>query len=447
MVKDMTVGKPVRLMLAFAVPLLIGNIFQQFYSMVDAMIVGRFIDMQALAAVGATGSMSFLVLGFISGMTGGFSVVIAQRFGAGDYSEMRNAVALSCYLCVIMAVILSVGSALAARPILQLMDTPDDIIDGSFRYIVVIYAGSFAPIFYNMLSGVLRALGDSRTPLYFLIISSILNVILDFSFILFFHMGVEGAAYATVLSQFISGLLCLIYMFRKFPILRFEKQDWSWNGRSAWMLVKIGMPMALQFAITAVGVMVLQSAINSFGSETIAAYTAGSKVEQLATQPMLTLGITMATYTGQNLGAGQYDRIRSGVRQCSLLALLFSVIGALIVIPFGNILVQLFIDREYADAIGQACQYLNTIAVFFFVLGLLFIFRNVLQGIGDGFMPMMAGACELVVRVLVAFILAKFWGYAGICLAGPIAWIAATVPLIITYLLRIRKFKVQGLLQ
>ena len=441
MVRDMTAGSPAKLILAFSVPLLIGNIFQQLYSMVDTIIVGRILGVSALAAVGSTGSLSFLVLGFVMGITSGFSVLAAQRFGAGDERGLRHFVAMSVYLGLIISAILTVLTIWLTRPMLALMNTPEDIMDSAAIYIIIIFAGILPSMFYNLLAGVLRALGDSKTPLYFLIISSVLNIVLDLFFIVTFHAGVAGAAYATVLSQAVSAVLCLFYIRKRFPILRFRKEELAYNHRSACQLMKVGIPMALQFSITAIGTMILQSAINSFGSTVVGAYTAACKAEQLATQPAVTFGATMASYTGQNLGAGRMDRIRRGVNSCIVISCIFSVLGALLVIFGGGALVSLFITGDQPEVMAYAREYLNTIAVFFIPLGLIFIYRNTLQGMGDGFMPMMAGVAELVMRAFVAFYLAGRLGYLGICLAGPIAWIGADIPLMLTYYIRMHRIK------
>lgn len=433
MTKDMTSGNAVNLILSFSIPLLIGNIFQQFYSMADTIIVGRALGVSALAAVGATGSLSFLIIGFVTGLTSGFSVTASQRFGAGDENGLRKSVVISIYLCVILTVFTTVVSVVFTRPILVFMQTPADILDDAYYYIVVIFAGIFASVFYNMISSILRALGDSKTPLYFLIISSVLNIGLDIWFILGFGMGVEGAAYATVIAQAVSGILCLLYMVKKYPILHLKKEDWGWDSEMAGAQMKIGLPMALQFSITAVGCMVLQGAINSFGSETVAAYTAASKVEQIATQPMATFGVTMATWCGQNLGAQKPDRIREGVWKCTIISVAFCIAGALLVVFGGQMFVRLFVTGDQPNVMQQAQIYLNTVAIFFPVLGLLFIYRNALQGVGSSFIPMMAGVAELIMRCLVAFTLSKWMGFVGVCLAGPAAWIGATVPLCIAY--------------
>lgn len=441
MVKDMTGGTPWKLILSFSIPLLIGNIFQQLYSMVDTIIVGRFLGVQALAAVGSTGSLSFLVLGFVMGITSGFSVLVAQRFGAGDEKGLRHYVAMSVYLGVLISVIVTALTIVFTRPVLRLMNTPEDIFEDAAIYIIVIFVGILPSMFYNLLAGILRALGDSKTPLYFLIISSILNIVLDLFFIVTLHSGVAGAAYATIISQAVSAILCLIYIIKKFPILRFQKEELGYSHQSAFQLMKVGIPMALQFSITAIGTMILQGAINGFGSTVVGAYTAACKAEQLATQPMVTFGATMASYTGQNLGAGRMDRIRKGVKSCVVISCLFCILGSLIVVFGGGFLVSLFITGDQPEVMAYAREYLNTIAVFFIPLGLIFIYRNTLQGMGDGFMPMMAGVAELVMRAFVAFYLAGKLGYLGICLAGPIAWIGADIPLMVTYYLRMHKIK------
>lgn len=411
--------------------------------MVDTIIVGRYVEVQALAAVGVTGSLSFLILGFTFGLTGGFSVIIAQRFGANDEDGLRKSVATSTILSIISTIIITLASMLSAKPVLSLMNTPDDIINDATIYIIIIYAGTCATVFYNMIAGILRSLGDSKTPLYFLILSSILNIILDLFFILNFNMGVRGAAYATVIAQGISGILCLIYALKKYPILRLKKEDWIWDKNFALKHLNVGIPMALQFSITATGVMVLKTALNAFGSTVIAAYTAASKVEQIVTQPGISFGTTMATYCGQNLGAGKYDRIKEGVKKGSIITIMVSIIAAVVLFVFGKSLSTLFISSDQIEALNYSKQYLNTVAAFLPILGMLFIYRNSLQGIGDAFIPMMAGVAELVARVIVAFTLPAFIGYIGICLASPFAWIGATIPMAIKYRILIKRMLIE----
>ena len=275
---DLTAGKPGKLILQFTLPLLVGNLFQQFYSMADTIIVGRTIDVYALAAVGATGAISFLILGFVQGVTSGFSVITAQCVGANDERGIRRSVATSILLSVGVTVLFTFLSIYTARPLLELMQTPADIIDDAYRYIIVIYYGIVTSVFFNLFSSILRALGDSKTPLIFLIIACIINIVLDFACILLFHMGVAGAAWATIIAQAVSALLCLLYSLKRFPVLRLHKEDWAFSWRFAWQHLRVGLPMAFQFSVTAIGVMIMQAALNSFGSETVAAFTAASKL-------------------------------------------------------------------------------------------------------------------------------------------------------------------------
>ena len=442
MTKDMTTGNPVKLILLFSIPLLIGNIFQQFYSMVDTIIVGRFIGVDALAAVGSTGSMSFLINGFVVGLTSGFAVLVSQKFGAKDEEGLKKAVASALVLALIATGIVTLVSVLLAKPMLHLMNTPDNIIDDANAYIIIIYAGTKATVVYNIIAGILRALGDSKTPLYFLIVASILNIVLDIVFIVNFSMGVAGAAWATIISQGVSGLLCIIYTYKKYKILRLKKEDFKVKSRVYKKHLKIGIPMALQFSITAIGIMTVQGALNVFGSSAIAAYTAASKVLQIVMQPAITFGVTMATYCGQNLGAKNYIRIKEGVKKCTEISVITSIIAGIILVFGGKFFVGLFIENPDASILAYAQECLNYSAIFFIPLGLIFIYRNALQGMGESFVPMMAGAFELIARAVVAFTLPSFIGYTGICLADPVAWLSAAIPLGIYYFKKMKSIDI-----
>lgn len=441
MTKDMTSGNPIKLIIAFSIPILLGNLFQQFYSMVDTAIVGRYIGVEALAAVGSTGSLSFLIVDFALGLTAGFAVPIAQTFGANDHKKMRHYVAMSIYLCIFLTLVLTVLSVWLTRPLLELLNTPADIIDDAYAYLVIIFAGLGTTVFYNMIAGILRSIGDSKTPLYFLIVSSIINVVLDLVFILNFNSGVAGAAYATVIAQGISGLLCLWVAARRYKILHLSKEDFKYQTSSILKLVGIGLPMALQYSITAIGCMVLQAAVNSLGSITVAAFTAASKVEQLAMQPFKTLGMTMVTYTGQNLGAGKPDRIKSGVRTGMMICVLCAVISGLGLYLYGGELSGFFVSasQESAAVITDAKTYLNTVILYFIPLGAIFVYRNGLQGMGEGLITMLAGIIELVSRTAVALLFTASLGYTAICYASPAAWVSAGVFLVIVYLIKINK--------
>ena len=438
MTKDMTIGSPLKHIIMFSIPLLIGNAFQQLYSMVDTIIVGREIGANALAAVGATGGLSFLVLGFVSGCTNGFSIVASQLFGANDYDRMRRSIANSVYLCIALTVLLTLISTLGTMPLLRLMQTPSNIIMDSYHYIVIIFAGIAAIVFYNMLACILRALGDSRTPLYCLIAASILNMILDIVFIKYIHMGVEGAAYATVISQFVSALLCLGYIKVKFPILKMQKGDWKPDKKLIRQELGIGLPMGLQFSITAIGSLIIQAALNQCGSNAVAATTAGSRIEDFAMLPINTFAVAMSTFAAQNLGAGKIDPIRSCTKKTLAMTMFVTAILIAIMIIFARPLVSIFLKNPSPEVLSMSRTYLNLSAPFFLCLVILVILRTTLQGLGSSFVTMIAGATELIMRSLVAFAVAPFFGFEGICLAGPIAWIGASLPLIFAYRKRIR---------
>ena len=445
MTNDMTKGNPLKIFIFFSIPLLIGNIFQQLYSMVDTIIVGRFVGVNALAAVGSTGSLFFLVNGMILGLTSGFAVLVAQKFGAKDEDGIRKAVASNIILTLLSTAIITAIALVVKTPLLKMMNTPDNIIVDANTYITIIFAGIITQALYNMAAGILRALGDSKTPLYFLIVSSVINIILDLVFIINFKMGVAGAAYATNIAQGISGILCLVYSYKKFKVLRLKKDDFKVDSSYYEKHLKVGIPMGLQFSITAVGIIIVQSAINVFGSAVIASYTASSKVLQLVMQPSVSFGVTIATYAGQNLGAKRLDRIKNGIKIMNKISVITSLIAGAVLVLFGKYFVMLFIENPSVEIITYAQRVLNYSAVFFIPLGFIFVYRNVLQGMGESFVPMMAGVAELVARSIVAFTLPKFIGFTGICLADPVAWIAAALPLMITYYKKMKKIEMENI--
>ena len=444
MTNDMTKGNPVKLILLFSIPLLIGNVFQQLYSMVDTIIVGRFVGVEALAAVGSTGSMFFLVNGMILGLTSGFGVLVAQKFGAKDEVAIKKAVASNIILTLVLTVFITIIALLVKNPLLRMMNTPDNIFNDASTYITIIFAGIITQALYNMAAGILRALGDSKTPLYFLMVSSIVNVILDLVFIINFKMGVSGAAYATNIAQGFSAVLCLIYSYKKFQVLRLKKEDFKVELSYYTKHLKVGVPMGLQFSVTAVGIIIVQSAINVFGSTVIASYTASSKVLQLVMQPATSFGVTIANYSGQNLGAGRFDRIKSGMKIMNKVSIITSLLAGLVLIFLGKYFVRLFIENPTAEIFTYSQLVFNYSAVFFIPLGFIFVYRNVLQGMGESFMPMMAGVLELIARSIVAFILPKYIGFTGICLSDPVAWIAASVFLMITYYKKMKKIEIEN---
>lgn len=441
MVREMTHGKPLSLILGFCLPMLLGNLFQQLYSMVDTIIVGKFIDVDALAGVGSTGSVSFLIIGFTTGITSGSCILPSQCFGGGNYSEMRKYIANAIYLCIITTVVVTALAVTLCYPLLELMQTPSDIIDIAYDYIVVVFGGICVTMAYNLMAGILRAMGDSRSPLYFLILASVINIGLDLLFIIVCKMGVAGAGWATVISQGISAVLCFIYIRRSFPILRFEKSELKFEGKRLLALAKIGVPMGLQFSITAVGSIILQSAVNSLGKVAVAAVTAAGKMQNMIVAPMETLGITMATYAGQNLGAGNLGRITKGVNCAFVSGFVYSAAALLIIWLFSAPLCLMFVDAKETQVIEQAVYFIRVNACFYPVLSVLFITRSVLQGLGYSMLTMMAGACELIARVVVAVGFVTAMGFDAACYASPMAWSAAVVLLVIVYFIKMRSLR------
>lgn len=421
----MTSGSTMKLILGFAVPLLMGMLFQQVYSLVDTIIVGRFLGVSALAAVGATGSINFLIIGFCQGICNGFALPVAQRFGAKDYDGLRKYVGNSAVLAVLFGGAITLITVIACRPILQLMQTPSDIIDLSYNYIVVIFAGIPAIMLYNILSAYLRSLGDSVTPVIFLVISAGLNIGLDLLFIVTFKWGVFGAAFATVLSQAVSGILCLILIIKKFDILHLKLDDWKLDWDYTRYLLIMGLPMGLQYSITAIGSVILQSSVNTLGSTAVASMTAGSRISMFVVCPFDALGSTMATFGGQNVGAGRLDRLGRGLRSAVTLGAIYSALILVVLIFFGRDLILLFVNASEVTVIAQAKQFLVTNAAFYLMLALVNIVRFLIQGMGFSGFAVFAGVFEMVARALVGLVFVPIFGFTAACFASPLAWIFA----------------------
>lgn len=430
---DMTVGNPTKIILNFTLPIFIGNVFQQFYNMADAVIVGKFVGTKALAAVGSTGTIMFLIYGFVVGMTAGFTVLTAQKFGAGDLPAMRRTVAGASILSLIIGLILTAAFMLLMEPWLHLMNTPSDIYADAYSYIMIISGGILAQMLYNLLASILRALGNSKVPLYFLIFSALLNIALDLFFIIVFHMGAAGAAIATIISQGVSGLLCLVYIIKKVPILHMTREDWHPEGALLKRQMQIGIPMALQYSITAIGTMMVQSSLNILGSTLVAAFTAASKIEQVVTQAYVALGTTIATYGAQNMGAGNIPRIRKGFRSSTIIGVVYSFAAAALVMTVGKYMSYLFVSEDVALIIDSVDIYLKCVGAFFIPLTIVNIYRNGIQGLGYGLLPMIAGVAELIGRGVVAVIAARQHSYLGVCLASPAAWVLAAALLLVMY--------------
>ena len=437
--KDMTKGSPLKIMLGFTIPVLIGNIFQQLYSMVDTVIVGKFVGTGALAAVGSTGTVVFLILGFLMGFSAGITVITSQRFGAGDIKGMKKSISNAAILAAVTSVVMTVLSLAFMKPLLRLMNTPEDIFADAYSYICVICLGICTQVLYNILSAMLRAVGNSKTPLYFLIISALLNIVLDLVFIINFKMGTAGAAWATVISQGISGIACLIYIMKYVPMLRPGKGNWRLDKRLAVNQIKVGVPMALQFSITAIGSIIMQSCLNIFGSVTVAAFTAASKIEQLATQAFVAIGTCMATYCAQNTGARDIYRLKRGCFIGTVSGCVYAVVVGLVLMFFGKHITGLFVSDNLEEITGLVDIYMKCVGGFFIPLSFIFIYRNALQGMGYGFLPMCAGIAELVGRGIVAVIGANIGSYLVVCLSHAAAWICAGALLFIVYVTVIRK--------
>lgn len=440
MVRDMTKGSPVKLLLAFAAPLLLGNVFQQLYSVVDAMVLGRGVGVNALAAAGATGSIHFFVFGFITGFTHGYSILISQKFGAEDPAGVRKAVANSAYLAVISSALITALSLLFSRPLLELLHTPADIMEDSLLYLRIIFIGIFATVFYNVLGSILRALGDSLSPLIIIVISSLVNVGMDFLFVMVFRWGVAGAAWATVLAQVISGCMCL-FVLRRMDLMCFQKGDAAADKSMMAELLRLGVPVGFMNSVTAIGVMLLQGIVNGFGSAAVAAYTASSKIVGLVEQPGSIIGLSLGTYVGQNLGAEKYDRIRTGVRKAIVMSLVVNAAIGVVLIFFGRELIAAFVTGTEKTVIDMAYPYLFAAGIMEWVLGLLFIYRFSLQSMGDTVTPLISGGVELILRIGVVLLLANVFhmGFQSVYIADVTAWFGAALLLCIVYYIRIGK--------
>ena len=440
MTKDLTKGRPLALILQFGIPILLGMLFQQMYNVVDTAIVGKFLGGNALAAVGATGSINFLVVGGSIGICSGMAIPIAQRFGAGDYDSLRNYVAGAVYCCIFFAVSVTSLTVIFSRSILELMNTPADIIDMSWVYITTIFAGIPGYILYNMCSGILRSLGDSRTAVVWLVIASVVNIGLDLFFIINLHWGVFGAAFATTLSQFVAGFGSLWKVCTGFDVLKMKKGDWHWNWRRIGNLLRLGVPMGLQFSITAIGSVMLQSSVNVLGTMYVTATTAANKVSIFLACPLEAMGSTMATYGGQNVGAKKWDRLGQGLRACCLLGAGYCLFSLGLVLLVGDKLVMLFLDAASASLVPLSIQLLRTLVYCYVFLGAIFIFRNYIQGMGFSPTATFAGVLEMIARAGVSF-LVPIYGFNAACLASPAAWVMADLFLVPAYFYCVRTLK------
>ncbi len=445
MTNDMTKGSPVRLIIQFMIPMCLGNIFQQFYNIADSIIAGQFIGVNALAAIGSTGSLMFFVTGWLQGLSSGFAILVAQWFGAKDFHRMRHYVAMSIYLTAAFVVVMTIGFELANEPILRLMNSPENLLGDIKGYMAIIYGGLAVTAAYNALASVLRALGDSKSPLYFLIISAAINVGLDIMFIVTFGMGVEGCAYATVIAQGISAVLCFLYIIKKFSILRLEKADFKISFQSMGRLLALGIPMGLQFSITAIGTIIVQGAVNVYGAIYMAGFSAAGKLQNIIATVFTAFGATMATYVGQNRGAGRMDRVSQGVRYTQIMVFIWSAVTMVLVFFFGRYMALLFVSSSETEVLDAAAVYFKTVFWAYPFLGSIFVYRNALQGMGYGLVPMLGGVFELAARAGIVLLIAGKASFAGVCLSDPAAWLSALIPLIPYYIYVMRKYKKRNL--
>ena len=439
MTNDMTSGNPVKLIIRFMIPMCLGNIFQQFYNIADSIIAGQFLGVNALAAIGSTGSLIFLVMGGLNGLTSGFSIWVAQWFGAKKLNRMRHFIAMSLYICAAFVLVMTVGLMIANEPILRLMNAPEELLPDIKAYMGIIYAGLAVTCAYNALAAVLRALGDSKSPLYFLIISALLNVVLDIAFIVIFHMGVEGCAYATVIAQAVSALLCLVYIKKKFPVLKLKKDDFHFSWFTIRKLLSLGIPMGLQFSITAIGTIIVQGAINVYGAVYMAGFSAAGKIQNIICTVFVSFGATIATYVGQNRGAGKMDRVKKGVYLTQAMILISSFIIMAVIHFFGKYMMLIFVDPSETEVLRAAEIYFNTVSWCYPFLGSIYLYRNALQGMGYGLVPMLGGVFELAARALIVLLVAGSASFAGVCMSDPAAWIAALIPLVPYYFWTMKK--------
>lgn len=423
--RDMTVGSPFKLVISFTVPLLFGFLCQQLYSFVDTAIVGKYLGSAALAAVGSTASLNFLLLGFCMGICSGFAIPVAQAFGARDETELRRSVIHCAYLAGGISVLMAVVTSLLCRWMLVITQTPVDILDGAIDYILPIFVTIPVTVLYNMTSGIMRSMGDSKTPVYFIAVAAVLHVALDMLFILKLNLGVAGAAYATIISQLVSGVGCLVVMIRKFPVLRVQPGDLAFNPQIAMRLLGMGLPMGLQYSITAIGSVAMQTAINGLGTVAVAAMTAGGKLYSFFTCVIDSLATTMATFAGQNIGARKLKRVHEGLKASGIIGCIYCVLALAAMILFGKPLIGLFVDSSETQVIQLAYDYMVICTACFIPLLFVNILRFTIQGLGFTRVAMLAGVMELIARVGVALLLVPVFGFYGACWGNPAAWFFA----------------------
>lgn len=434
-VNDMTVGTPIKAILLFAVPMLIGNVFQQFYNFVDTTVVGKFVGADALAAVGTTGSMNALLICIAMGLSNGAGVIISQCFGAQRYDEMKKAVTAMMYVASVTGLVITAAGIFLAGPAMRLLGVPDSIIHLSVLYMRIVFGFSLTGIFYNAFAAILRSVGDSRTPLYMLIISSVINVVLDLLFVLKFGMGVAGVAYATVIAQGVSAALCAMYIIKHRYQLHLDALPKLPPKYMVVKIFRIGMPSAFQSAMISLGGISVQGLINSFGTDAMAAYTASSKIDSVAIQILISIAASLSVYSGQNMGAGNIKRIRTGLRQTLMVMIPVCTAVAAVMLIFKRQILGIFLDADSAqNAIEIGCMYLSVIGIGYIIAGIMQSYQNLLKGCGDVNVCVAAGLAELGVRVGASYLFVIFWGLQGVFIAIPVSWMCGCIIPVVRYL-------------
>ncbi len=445
-VRNMTEGKPLSHIVVFALPLMLGNVFQQLYTVVDTMVVGRALGVNALAALGAVDWLNWMMLGIVQGVTQGFAIRMAQEFGAGKKEQLKKTVGNSIVLAGISTIFLLIIGQLVARPVLVLLQTPDLIMGDALIYLRIMYLGVPIVMLYNLLASILRALGDGKTPLHAMIVASFVNIVLDILFVMGFRWGIVGAAVATLIAQIVSSLYCLWHM-RSIEMLRMTKVHFKMQGDIAGHLFLLGLPMAFQNSIISVGGMIVQTVVNSFGVIFIAGFTATNKLYGLLEIAATSYGYAMTTYVGQNLGAGKKERIRQGVRSAVAVAMVTSLAIAAVMVLFGKVILACFISgtpEETTQALQIAYRYLVIMSVCLPILYLLHVLRSAIQGMGNTLLPMASGIAEFVMRAASAILLPGVVGEVGIFYAEVLAWLGADVILVVSYFVLIRRLVERG---
>lgn len=435
MTKDLTTGSPLKLIITFTFPAFLGMLFQQFYNVVDTIIVGKFLGIGPLAGVGATGSLNFMVLGFCMGICNGFAIPVAQKFGAGDQVELRKFVANSLWLVAIIALVLTVPVCVYCRPILRVMNTPEDVFEYAYQYIFIIFLGIPAALLYNILAAILRSLGDSKTPVLFLALSSVLNIGLDIISIKLWGMGVNGTALATVISQGVSGVICFFYMKKRFTVLQMSREERRPDRAKMKRLCYMGIPMGLQYSITAIGSLVIQATMNGFGSVAVAGATAANRINGFLTCPIEALGASMAPYVGQNLGAGKLDRVSRGVIDASLCGFVSSGVLYVIIWLYGAQLTGIFLDAPDPAVTAYAVEFLRIVGAGYCLLTLVNVVRFSIQGLGFSVLAILSGVMEMIARCFAGLVIAPHIGFAAVAMGHPLAWLFADIFLIPAFLL------------